>query len=127
MQILILVVQNSFPDSQVGTATASNNFFREIGASLGGAVVGAIFTSRLTELLTERMPAGADTGDANSFTPAAVNALPDQIREIIVGAYNDALTPVFAMLIPMVLAGLVIVAFIKEVPLRSTLETGAGT
>lgn len=123
MQILILVVQNSFPDSQVGTATASNNFFREIGASLGGAVVGAIFTSRLTELLTERIPAGTGTGDANSFTPAAVNALPDQIREVIVGAYNDALTPVFAMLIPMVLVGLVIVAFIKEVPLRSTLET----
>ena len=51
-------------------------------------------------------------------------SLPDQVREVIVGAYNDALTPVFAMLIPMVLAGLVIVAFIKEVPLRSTLETG---
>lgn len=123
MQILILVVQNSFPDSQVGTATASNNFFREIGASLGGAVVGAIFTSRLTDLLTERMPAGSGTGDANAFTPAAVNALPDQIREVIVGAYNDALTPVFAMLIPMVLVGLILVSFIKEVPLRSTLET----
>lgn len=122
MQILILVVQNSFPDSQVGTATASNNFFREIGASLGGAVVGALFTSRLTNLLAERMPAGGEAGDVNSFTPAAINSLPDALHDIIVGAYNDALTPVFAMLIPMVAAGLLLAIFIKETPLRSSLD-----
>ncbi|MFF5626893.1 MDR family MFS transporter [Microbacterium sp. NPDC012755] len=123
MQILVLIVQNSFPDTQVGTATASNNFFREIGASLGGAIVGALFTARLNDLLAERMPAGALGGDTNSFTPAAVNALPDQNRDIIVGAYNDALTPVFAMLIPMLIAGLALVIFIKEVPLRASLDT----
>jgi EmrB/QacA subfamily drug resistance transporter len=122
MQILILVVQNSFPDSQVGTATASSNFFREIGASLGGAVVGALFSSRLTDLLTERMPAAGGAGDLNSLTPSAVAELPDAIRDVIVGAYNDALTPVFLALIPMVAVGLVVVLFIKEVPLRSTIE-----
>ncbi|MFF1876141.1 MFS transporter, partial [Kitasatospora herbaricolor] len=52
MQILILIVQNSFPVSQVGTATASNNYFRQIGASLGSAIVGSLFVARLTELLT---------------------------------------------------------------------------
>ncbi|MGO1543608.1 MAG: MDR family MFS transporter [Gulosibacter sp.] len=125
MQILVLVVQNAFSDREVGMATASNNFFREIGASLGGAIVGALFTARLTDLLTERLgDLGADAGavDMNSFTPAAVNALPDAIHDVIVGAYNDALTPVFVMLIPMVLAGLVLVAFIKEVPLRAEIE-----
>jgi EmrB/QacA subfamily drug resistance transporter len=119
MQILILVVQNSFPDSQVGTATAANNFFREIGASLGGAVVGALFTSRLTDLLADRLPGGA-AGDANAFTPAVINALPDGLHDAITGAYNDALTPVFAMLIPMVVAGLVLAVFIREVPLRAS-------
>ncbi|UOQ89141.1 MFS transporter [Agromyces endophyticus] len=124
MQILVLVVQNSFPDSQVGTATAANNFFREIGASLGAALVGALFTSRLTDLLSERAPAGG-AGDLNSFTPAAVNELPDPIRDLIVGAYNDALTPVFAMLIPLAAVGLIVVLFIKEVPFRSTIEATA--
>ena len=119
MQILILVVQNSFPDSQVGTATAANNFFREIGASLGGAVVGALFTSRLTDLLADRLPGGA-AGDANAFTPAVINALPDGLHDAITGAYNDALTPVFAMLIPMVVAGLVLTVFIREVSLRAS-------
>ncbi len=123
MQILVLVVQNSFPDSQVGTATAASNFFREIGASIGGAVVGALFSSRLTDLLAERMPAtGAGAGDVNSLTPSAVADLPDALRDVIVGAYNDALTPVFLVLIPMVIAGLVVVAFIREVPLRATID-----
>lgn len=126
MQILVLVVQNSFPDRLVGTATASNNFFREIGASLGGAIVGASFTSRLTDLLAERMTSSdGAVGDVNSLTPAAVNALPDSVREVVVGAYNDALTPVFAMLIPMLVVGLIVVLFIKEVPLRASLDEEA--
>lgn len=122
MQILVLIVQNSFPDRMVGTATASNNFFREIGASVGAAVVGALFTSRLTTLLTDRLPAGGTGGDTNALTPAAVAALPDSVREIVVGSYNDALTPVFLMLVPMVVIGFVLLLFIKEVPLRATLE-----
>lgn len=126
MQILVLVVQNSFPDSQVGTATAANNFFREIGASLGGAVVGGLFTSRLTSLLMERLPDG-QAGDSNSFTPELVNSMPDAVRDLVVGAYNDALTPVFASLIPMLVVGLLLAVFIKEVPLRASLEPAEET
>ena len=124
MQILILIVQNSFPDREVGTATASNNFFREIGASVGGAVVGALFSTRLTELIAARMPAGGTaSGDGlNSLTPAAVNELPATVRDIIIGAYNDALTPVFLMLVPMVAIGFVILLFVTEVPLRGSLD-----
>ena len=59
MQILILVVQNSFPLAMVGTATASNNYFRQIGASLGAAIVGSLFTARLVTLLGERLPVAA--------------------------------------------------------------------
>ncbi|MDT0326964.1 MDR family MFS transporter [Nocardiopsis lambiniae] len=124
MQILVLIVQNSFPDSQVGTATASNNFFREIGASLGGAVVGSLFTSRLTDLLSERMPDHGATGtpDTNSLSPAALGTLPDAVQDVIVGAYNDALTPVFLMLVPLAAVGLLVLLFIKEVPLRASIE-----
>ena len=57
MQIMVLIVQNSFPLREVGTATASNNFFRQIGATLGSAVVGSLFASRLAELL-DRASAG---------------------------------------------------------------------
>ncbi|MDO4631303.1 MAG: MDR family MFS transporter [Corynebacterium sp.] len=121
MQILVVVVQNSFPDQEVGMATASNNFFREIGASLGGAFVGAQFTSRLTSLFAERMPDGAGI-NTNALTPGLVKQLPETIQNAIVGAYNNALTPVFALIIPMMAAGLLAVVFIKEIPLRSDSE-----
>lgn len=124
IQNLVLIVQNAFPDREVGTATAANNFFREIGGSIGGAIVGALFTDRLTDLLAERMPASPDASgtDLNSLTPAALAKLPGAIRDVIVTAYNDALTPVFLTLVPMILVGLVVLLFIKETPLRSSLD-----
>ncbi len=124
MQILILVVQNSFPVSEVGTATASNNYFRQIGASLGSAIVGSLFVAKLTQLLTERMPAGAASagGGENSLTPAVVRDLPAGIRDVIVGAYNDALTPVFLYMVPLVIIGFVLLVFVIEKPLATTIE-----
>jgi EmrB/QacA subfamily drug resistance transporter len=52
MQIVVLVAQNAVPPSDLGAATATNNYFREVGATLGVAIFGTIFTSRLTENLT---------------------------------------------------------------------------
>ncbi|QYH35690.1 MDR family MFS transporter [Salinibacterium sp. M195] len=129
MQILVLIVQNTFPNSQVGTATSSNNYFRQIGASIGTAVVGSLFVARLTELLGTRLPAAAAeaTGDTNSLTPAAVRDLPDAVREIIVGVYNDALAPVFLYMVPLVLISAVLLAFVKEVPLATTIDRGEHT
>jgi EmrB/QacA subfamily drug resistance transporter len=124
MQILILIVQNSFPISQVGTATASNNYFRQIGASLGSAVVGSLFVSRLTQMLTARMPGaeGATAGSSNSLTPAVVRNLPEAVRGVIIGAYSDALTPVFAYMVPLILLAVVLLCFVREQPLATTIE-----
>jgi EmrB/QacA subfamily drug resistance transporter len=124
MQILILIVQNSFPISQVGTATASNNYFRQIGASLGSAVVGSLFVSRLTQMLTARMPGaeGATAGSSNSFTPAVVRNLPEAVRGVIIGAYSDALTPVFLYMVPLILIAVVLLCFVREQPLATTIE-----
>jgi len=123
MQILILIVQNSFPVREVGTATASNNYFRQIGASLGAAIVGSLFVARLTDLLAERMPAGAAAGgESNSFTPAIVRDLPAAVRDVIVGSYNDALTPVFLYMVPLVIVAAILLCFVKEKPLATTIE-----
>lgn len=129
MQIFVLVVQNTFPNSEVGVATATNNYFRQIGASLGSAVVGSLFAARLINLLTERMPAGAGAaaGSVNSLTPALVKGLPAPVHEIIIGAYNDALTPIFLFILPLVLVAAVLVCFVKEVPLKKTIDRGEVT
>ncbi|WP_417555509.1 MDR family MFS transporter [Microbacterium sp.] len=127
MQIFVLVVQNTFPNSEVGVATATNNYFRQIGASLGSAVVGSVFTARLIDLLTQRMPAGAGGGAAgatNSLTPETVKELPAQIRNVIIGAYNDALTPIFLYILPLILLATILVCFLREVPLKKTIDRG---
>jgi hypothetical protein len=111
-------------DPEVGSATAGNNYFRQIGASLGSAIVGSLFVARLTSLLAERMSGagGAAAGSSNSFTPVAVRRLPEAVRNVVIGAYNDALTPVFLSMVPLVLIAEVLLTFVKEKPLATTIE-----
>lgn len=124
MQILVLIVQNSFPNRIVGTATAANNFFRQIGASLGSAVIGSLFTVRLVSILGERLPAGgaAQVGDVSSLTPHGVLDLPRELHDIVVHGYNDALAPLFVWMVPLAVAAVVLQCFIKEIPLKTTIE-----
>ncbi|WP_082093527.1 MDR family MFS transporter [Demequina sediminicola] len=125
MQNLVLVVQNTFPLSVVGTATSANNYFRQIGASLGAAFVGSMFTARLTGLLGERLPADAveQSGqDFNSITPEIVSELPNPYHDIVVSSYNDALAPVLGWIAPLTLGAMVLLMFVREVPLRTTTD-----
>lgn len=125
MQILVLIVQNVFSPAMVGTATAGNNFFRQVGATLGSAVVGSLFASRLMDLLEQRMPAGTMSGAGGSdasagFTPELVHTLPGQIQSIVVGAYNDALIPIYLWLVPFVAVGAILMFFVPETTLRTS-------
>ena len=122
MQVVVLVVQNSVPVDQIGTATSSNNYFREVGASLGVAIFGAMFTTRLTENLFDVFAgAGMDPAAAGEATatlqPAALEALPEPVRDGIVTAYADSLAPVFWYLIPFLVLALVLAFFLKQIPL----------
>lgn len=124
MQILVLIVQNTFHVRMVGTATASNNYFRQIGATLGSAFVGSLFATRLFDLLADRLPVGGALagGGAHSLTPDAVKHLPDALRIIIDQAYSDALTPLFLWMVPLALLALVLLCFVREVPLATTID-----
>lgn len=127
-QILVLIVQSSFAITEVGTATGAHQFFRQIGGSLGSAVVGALFTSRLMAFLAERLPStgtGLPEGlDARSLTPALVAQLPDDVQAVVVSSYNDALTPVYLYVLPAMVVAFVILLFIRERPLATTNRPG---
>ncbi len=123
MQILTLIVQNSFPLRHVGTATASSNYFRQVGATLGSAVVGSVFASRLLRLVSEHLgEQGSAVGDTNSFTPAMLHELPPELLGPIVTAYNEALMPIFLYLVPLAVASGVVLFFLKEKPLATSIE-----
>ena len=130
MQLLTLIVQNSFPISMVGTATASSNFFRQVGATIGSALVGGLFTSRLTTFLQERLPVEAMSGSgggANSLTPGMVSGLPAPIHDIIVNAYNEALTPIFLWIMPLGVLAAVLLMFIVEKSLATSVDDSGKT
>jgi len=125
VQVLVLIVQNSVPHRVLGTATAANAFFREIGATVGSAVVGSIFSTRLVAELADTFGSGEGAG-ANSLTPAAINALPPELHDLISTAYANALTPIYLFLVPLMVIAVVMLVFIKEVPLASTVPVMEG-
>ena len=130
-QLLVTIVQNDVPARHLGTATSGNNFFREVGVSLGASLIGAAFSSGLTSSLADRigaLAAGSDPtvldslarfgdADTSSLTPALVNQLPAALRDAVASSYADALLPIFGWMIPLFAATAVIALFLPEVPL----------
>jgi len=91
--VIILVAQNDAPPRDIGTATSSATFFRSIGGSVGVAVFGAIFASRLA----------GPADPARGVSPEAV---------------ATALHTVFLAAAPVAALGALVVLTLKEVPLR---------
>ena len=130
-QLLVTVVQNAIEARHLGTATSGNNFFREVGVSLGASLIGAAFSSGLTSNLTDRIgelarsadPAVLGTlaqfkdADTSSLTPALVDQLPTALHDAVASSYADALLPIFGWMIPLFVATSVIALLLPEVPL----------
>lgn len=143
MQLLITIVQNAMPDSMAGTATAAVNYFRQVGATVGSAIVGSVFASRLTTNLHDGLAAlreqlagqaarsgnagasqagGLDAvGGGGSLTPETVAHLPGPVHDVVLNSYNDALLPIFAWLVPFGVAAMLVLLFLKEEPLKNEL------
>ncbi|MFI1761325.1 MFS transporter [Streptomyces sp. NPDC020800] len=121
MPVLVLAVQNSVRPADLGTATSANNYFRQIGGSVGAAVFGTLFADRLTDALRRELPArtGARLPDPQSLTPQLVHALPPALRDAYIRAYADAMPRIFLYLVPVLALGLLIAFFLKEKPLVS--------
>ncbi|MFE5828851.1 MFS transporter [Streptomyces sp. NPDC056508] len=125
MPVLVLAVQNSARPADLGTATSAHTYFRQIGGSVGAAVFGTLFASRLDDALGDRL-AGVLPGNgsttpfpAESITPQTVHTLPPALRDAYVQAYADAMPRIFLYLVPVLVLGLVLAFFLKEKPLVS--------
>jgi Na+/melibiose symporter-like transporter len=132
MQVLVTVVQNSVTRSDIGVATSSVTFFRQMGGSFGTALFGAILSSRLAVHIAEAMrqaPAGAagsagKVGDvANNVQ--AIKALPEPVHSLITAAFSHSLHDTFLSAVPLVTVALVVAFFLKEKPL-ATRDAPAG-
>src|SRR3954451_24393845 len=120
MQVLVLAVQNAVPYEMLGVATSGATLFRSIGGSFGVAVLGAIFTGRLTS----ELPTGAAA--SGGLDPSAIHRLPAAQRDVFINAFTDALQLVFTVATFVVLVAFVVSWLIPEKPLRKTVETTVG-
>jgi EmrB/QacA subfamily drug resistance transporter len=123
MQVLVVVVQNSVPHSQLGTATSTATFFRTIGGAFGVSVLGAVFNNRLISELTTHASAAQLKllhGSSVVGNPAQINHLPVAQRTVFVDAFSHALQLVFLVAVPFALLAFALSWLIKEIPLRTT-------
>ena len=124
MQVLVVAVQNAVSYQELGVATSGNTLFRNVGASIGTAIVGTIFATELASHLRAAFPhANASQLSTAHFNAAGLAALPPAVREPTLAAIASSLDTAF------VVAGFVsIIAFaaswfIKELPMRTTMTT----
>ena len=57
MPLFTLAVQNAVPPERLGTASSATQFFRQIGSTIGIALMGAVLAASLQSQLTASLPA----------------------------------------------------------------------
>ena len=145
--LFTIVVQNAFPYGFMGLVTASVQFFRSVGGSLGVAIMGLILASRMSSNLLSRLPESAkealspeqleELQDANALVNSdALARLEEQlvgvgdggtdILQVVLDAMKEVLSSslndVFVIAAVLVSVTIVVLAFLKEIPLRKSHE-----
>ena len=120
MQILVLIVQNAVPYSELGVATSGATFFRSIGGSFGTAIFGAIFANVLTgnlvrHLGSAKLPNGLSS---SAITPAVVDKLPSAAHHAVAAAYAQSIQTVFTIAAPIAAIAFLASWLIPQVELR---------
>jgi EmrB/QacA subfamily drug resistance transporter len=96
LSVFTIVVQNAVPFRQLGVATSNLTFFRQIGGSVGLAVTGTIFGSRLVEELPGQLTAaGVPPQAVGQFSNAGTSALDN-----LVGVGNDLGSQILSLVPP---------------------------
>jgi MFS family permease len=136
MQSMVLAAQNAVSPQEMGVATSSVTFFRQMGGTLGAAVFLSVLFSTLTANITTatekvagsaayQQALSANPGDAallraadlddTSFIGALAPALAQPFR---VG-FTESMNLIFLVAAGVLLIGFVVVSFLPEVPLRT--------
>jgi len=111
MQVFVVSVQNAVPRSRIGSATALTQFGRQMGATIGVTIIGAI--------VNHGLPASARGSDA-----VPVHRLPPALRHTLAAALHPAF---LAAAVVAVLVWVIAVLGVKEVELRRSVdEVAAG-
>ena len=140
MAIFNVTAQNVFPNSRMGVVTSSIQFFRMMGQTVASSVLGTIFSSSLSKgirtlnvrafppQVAHRLTDGSSIADSASVSamkamvPAGLlpdfEALLSQARQVLSGSIHL----VFVICAAVTLVSLLLVLFLKEVPMSRQSE-----
>lgn len=123
VQVLVLAVQNTAEQRDLGIATSCAVFFRTMGGAVGVGLFGAILASQVTSSVPAYLAAHnaePPRGPVSSLlgTPAEVAALPEPLRSAVREGFTLGLDLSYLIAVPLVLLGLVALLWVKEVRAR---------
>jgi len=146
LSVFTIVVQNAVPFKFLGAATSNLTFFRQVGGSVGLAIVGSYFGGQIATTIPKELAAAAPAGTFDPFFTAVGGNL-DQLTNVggkfdpallalipaeYVGAFfkaiqagiADAIGSIFWLAVVASLVALVAATLIEEIPLRSKPSEG---
>ena len=134
--VFSLAAQNAVPQSQVGSVTSLVQFFRLLGSMFFSAVLGTMMSTSLQHQLAKvsfgGLPEQVTTilrnpqaianpeaiGQIKAALPGAALAAFEQALGQVRGILAESITSVWTIGVVIAVAGLVVVLFLKEIPLR---------
>ena len=152
MSLFTIITQNAFPVQKLGEVTASLQFFRSIGGTIGVAVLGTVMTSRYNAVFASNVPAelraqltpeqlaalqnpqslmAPESGGAIQQMFAGFGAQGQEILGQVMLAIREslatAITDLFVVTTIALVLAMVSCFFLKEIPLRKTNRVEAST
>ena len=127
--LYLTAVQTALPRPFLGVASSQIQFWRNLGGTVGSAILGAVLANRLPDYIATRFAALhlppqvvqnlPNTGNANSILdPALIAQLPAPVLAAIRAALADSLHDIYLFAGGILILALVATVFMKEVPLR---------
>jgi hypothetical protein len=128
--LYLTAVQVALPREYLGVASSQIQFWRNLGGTVGSAILGAVLANRLPDYLktrvselnlpaqvVQRLPKG---GSANSILdPTLLARLPAAFVSAIRFALSDTLHDIYIFAGVILIVALVSTVFLKEVPLSA--------
>lgn len=142
MQSVILAVQNAVSPRDMGVATSSVTFFRQMGGTLGAAVflslLFSIVVGRIATAFTEAQGtaefqralaanpdqaqtlAGVTSGGGSLNDTSFLNGLDDALAHPFRVGFSSAMDTIFVIAAGVMVIGFLVTIFLPEKPLRTT-------
>ena len=128
--LYLTAVQTALPRQYLGVASSQIQFWRNLGGTVGSAVLGAVLSNRLPDYITQRISALGippqvlqnlpKTGSPNAILdPTLIAKMPPAILAAIRAALADSLHDIYIFAGAVLVLALIATVFMKEVPLRA--------